>query len=70
MTRKQWAALSLSLLALGIGGTIAAVAIVDPFEVYHKATLFTPQSATARRSIPTPESPKTTPTTAWSSARP
>ena len=42
MTRKQWAALSLSLLALGIGGTIAAVAIVDPFEVYHKATLFIP----------------------------
>ena len=42
MTRKQWAALSLSLLALGIGGTVAAVAIVDPFEVYHKATAFIP----------------------------
>ena len=33
MTRKQWAALTLSLLALGIGGTIAAVSIIDPFEV-------------------------------------
>ena len=30
MTRKQWAALTLSLLALGIGGTIAAVSIIDP----------------------------------------
>ena len=42
MTRKQWAALTLSLLALGIGGTIAAVSIIDPFEVYHKATAFIP----------------------------
>ncbi len=42
MTRKQWAALSLSLLGAGIGGIIAAVALVDPFEVYHKATVFIP----------------------------
>ena len=42
MTRKQWAALSLSLLGAGIGGIIAAVALVDPFEVYHKATAFIP----------------------------
>ena len=42
MTRKQWAALTLSLLALGVGGTIAAVSIIDPFEVYHKATAFIP----------------------------
>ena len=42
MTRKQWAALSLSLLGAGIGGIIAAVALVDPFEVYHQATAFIP----------------------------
>lgn len=42
MTRKQWAALALSLLGLGVGGTIAAVALIDPFEVYHKATAFIP----------------------------
>ena len=42
MTRKQWAALTLFLLSLGVGGTIAAVAIIDPFEVYHKATAFIP----------------------------
>ena len=42
MTRKQWVALSLSLLGAGIGGIIAAVALVDPFEVYHKATAFIP----------------------------
>lgn len=65
MTRKQWAALTLSLLALGIGGTIAAVSIIDPFEVYHKATAFIPRLQTARSSIPTRASPKTTHTTAW-----
>ena len=41
------------LLSLGVGGTIAAVAIIDPFEVYHKATAFIPRLQTARRSIPT-----------------
>ena len=42
MNRKKWAALTLSLLGLSIGGTVALVAAVDPFEVYHKATAFIP----------------------------
>ncbi len=42
MNRKQWAALTLSLLGLSVSGTIALVAAVDPFEVYHKATAFIP----------------------------
>ena len=42
MNRKKWAALTLSLLGLSIGGTIGAVVAIDPFEVYHKATAFIP----------------------------
>ena len=42
MTRRKWAALTLSLLGLSIGGTVVLVAAVDPFEVYHKATAFIP----------------------------
>ena len=42
MNRKKWAALTLSLLGLSIGGTVALVAAVDPFEVYHRATAFIP----------------------------
>ena len=42
MNRKKWAALTLSLLGLSIGGTVALVVAVDPFEVYHKATAFIP----------------------------
>ena len=42
MTRKHWALLTLALLFAGIGGTIGLVALIDPFEVYHKATAFIP----------------------------
>ena len=42
MNRKKWAALTLSLLGLSIGGIVALVAAVDPFEVYHKAAAFIP----------------------------
>lgn len=42
MTRKQWALLTLLLLLAGVGGIIGAVALIDPFEVYHKATAFIP----------------------------
>ena len=42
MTRKQWGLITLSLLLLSIGGIIGAVALIDPFEVYHQATAFIP----------------------------
>ena len=42
MTRKQWGLITLSLLLLSIGGIISAVALIDPFEVYHQATAFIP----------------------------
>ena len=42
MTRKHWVLLTLALLFAGIGGTIGLVALIDPFEVYHKATAFIP----------------------------
>lgn len=42
MTRKTWAILTLSLLLGCLGGVIGAVVIIDPFEVYHKATAFIP----------------------------
>ncbi|MDO5298061.1 MAG: hypothetical protein Q4F18_01430 [Clostridia bacterium] len=42
MTRKQWAALTLILLAGGLGGIVGSVVLVDPFEIYHQATAFIP----------------------------
>lgn len=42
MTRKQWAALALGLIAGGLFMTAAAVILVDPFEIYHQATAFIP----------------------------
>ena len=42
MTRKRWAQLALVLLFLSLGGIIALVAWVDPFEIYHQATMFIP----------------------------
>ena len=67
MNRKKWAALTLSLLGLSIGGTVALVAAVDPFEVYHKATAFIPPISNGTQIYS--NAPKTTPTTVWSSAR-
>lgn len=42
MTRKQWAALTLALLACGLGGIVGSVMLIDPFEIYHQATSFIP----------------------------
>ena len=69
MTRKQWAALSLSLLGAGIGGIIAAVALVDPFEVYHQATAFIPPITNGTQNYSNAGIAKNMNTTASSSAR-
>ena len=42
MSRKQWAILTLALLLSVLGTIVGAVVLVDPFEVYHKATAFIP----------------------------
>lgn len=42
MNRKQWAILVLSLLLSSLGLIVGAVVLIDPFEVYHKATAFIP----------------------------
>lgn len=42
MTRKQWAALCMTLLTLCLGGVIALVMLIDPFQIYHRATAFIP----------------------------
>ena len=42
MSRKQWAILTLALLLSALGTIVGAVVLVDPFEVYHKATAFIP----------------------------
>ena len=42
MTRKRWALLALALLFGSLALTVAAVALVDPFEIYHRATAFIP----------------------------
>lgn len=42
MTRKRWGLLTLGLLLLALGLIVASVVLIDPFEVYHKATAFIP----------------------------
>ena len=42
MTRKQWAALTLSLLLFSLCAILGAVFILDPFEVYHRAFFHIP----------------------------
>ena len=42
MTRLQWGKLTLSLLISTLVLIVSAVVIIDPFEVYHKATFFIP----------------------------
>lgn len=42
MTRKRWGALTLLLLAGALAAVVLCVVLVDPFEVYHKATAFIP----------------------------
>ena len=42
MTRKRWALLALTLLFLSLSAIVALVVWVDPFEIYHQATMFIP----------------------------
>lgn len=42
MTRKRWAVLTLALLISALLGIIGAVVLIDPFEIYHRATAFIP----------------------------
>lgn len=42
MTRKRWALLTLILLIGALVSIIAAVVIIDPFQIYHQATAFIP----------------------------
>ena len=42
MTRSQWGRLTLTLLIGALVLIVALVVLVDPFEVYHKATAFIP----------------------------
>lgn len=42
MSRKKWAMLSLAMLFGALALIIGTVVFIDPFEVYHQATLFTP----------------------------
>lgn len=42
MTRKRWALLTLILLIGALLSIIAAVVIVDPFQIYHRATAYAP----------------------------
>jgi len=42
MTRSCWGKLTLSLLIFGLLLIVGSVVIIDPFEIYHKATLFIP----------------------------
>ncbi len=45
MTRKTWAALTLTLLIGTLGAMVGLVVFIDPFEVYHQAEHFTPPIA-------------------------
>ena len=42
MTRKRWALLTVTLLIGALVSMIALVALVDPFQIYHQATMYTP----------------------------
>lgn len=42
MTHAQWGRLTLALIILALAMIVAAVAVIDPFEVYHRATAFIP----------------------------
>ena len=42
MTHKRWALLSLALLVFVLSSIVAAVVIIDPFQIYHRATMFIP----------------------------
>ena len=43
LSRRGWTVLTLSLLLSCLLGIAGAVILIDPFEVYHKATRFIPR---------------------------
>lgn len=45
MTRKQWCGMTLVMLASAIVCVVALVAVVDPFEIYHRAWFYQPSYA-------------------------
>lgn len=45
MTRKRWCLTALALLAAMLCAVIALVAVVDPFEIYHRALFYQPAYA-------------------------
>ena len=40
MTRSQWGKLTLSLIIGALVLIVSSVVIIDPFEIYHRATAF------------------------------
>ena len=50
MTRSLWGKLTLTLLAGALALVVSSVVIIDPFEVYHKATAFIPPIASGTQS--------------------
>lgn len=42
MTKKRWAQLSLALIAAGLVCLAALMALIDPFEIYHRALFYNP----------------------------
>ena len=45
MTGKRWCLTAASLLALMLASLVALVALVDPFEIYHRALFYKPAYA-------------------------
>ena len=50
MSRKRWTALTLSMLLSALAAIVLSVVIIDPFEVYRKATRFIPPIASGTQS--------------------
>ena len=50
MTRKRWALLTMAMLLGALSLLIGSVVIIDPFEIYHKATAFIPPISSGTQS--------------------
>ena len=50
LSRGRWTAFVLALLLLALGGCALLVSLVDPFEIYHRATAFIPPIASGTQS--------------------
>ena len=49
MTRKRWCLTALATLLTALLAIVAAVVIVDPFEIYHRALFFSPPYESAKQ---------------------